>query len=505
VPTRLRPGQQRALASLGTAVAVVAGVVLRFVTTSPLWLDEAQTARIASLPLGRIADTLRHHDGHPPLYYWLLHGWMDLVGHGDEAVRSLSGLFAVAALPLAWKLGDRVGGPRLARWTLVLVALSPFAVRYATEARMYSLVMLLVLALALALDRLLERPRPTRAVLVAVLVGALLWTHYWSLYLLAVVGGLLLVRWWRDKEVRRPTTWAIGAVVAGGVLWVPWLPSLLSQAAHTGTPWALPSRPTVVAQTTLADLGGGGYAEALLLGTLLAVFAVAAFAHSDRNPSASGPWRPLDVRVLAIVSGATLLVGSGVSYVTNGAYASRYASVVAPLFLVVVAVGITRLRPSWVQVGLLATGTVLVAAALGKNVVAQRTRADDEVRTILARATPHDVIVTCPDQLGPDLARVLDQHHSRLTVMAYPRGDDGRLVDWRDYEDRNDHADPAAFAQRVLAKAAGAPIWLVTQGGYRTLVGQCEALTFFLGQARGQQPATPFTGAFESSNLLRYP
>jgi uncharacterized membrane protein len=490
---------------VGTVLAVGAGLVLRFVTTSPLWLDEAQTARIAALPLGRIAPTLRHHDGHPPLFYWLLHGWTDLVGHGNVAVRSLSGVFGVAALPLAWKLGDRVGGPRVARWSLVLAALSPFAVRYATEARMYSLVMLLVLALALALDSLLERPRAALAILVAALVGALLWTHYWSLYLLAVVGGLLLVRWWRDREARTATTWGIAAVLGGGLLFVPWLPSLLSQSSHTGTPWALPSRPTVVAQTTLADFGGGGFAEALLLGTLLAVLAIAAFAHSDRLQSSSGPWRPVDVRVLAVIGVGTMLVGTAASYVTNGAYASRYASVIAPLFLVVVAVGITRLRPSWVQVGLLAAGAVLVAAALGKNVVDQRTRADDVVHTILARATPRDVVVTCPDQLGPDLTRVLDQRHSALRVMAYPSGDDGRLVDWRDYEERNDHADPAAFVRRVLAAADGAPIWVVWAPDYRTLVGQCEALVVHLNQARGEQPSAPFDGAFETSNLLRYP
>jgi hypothetical protein len=504
VPTRLRPGQLRLLATLGTAVAVVAGVGLRFATTSPLWLDEAQTVRIASLPLGDIAHALRQ-DGHPPLYYWLLHEWMDLVGHGNAAVRSLSGTFSVAALPFAWKLGDRVGGPRVARWSLVLAALSPFAVRYATEARMYSLVMLLVLGLALALDRLLQRPGPLLAVVTALLVGALLWTQYWSLYLLAVVGGLLVLRWWRDREERGATAWGIGALAGGGLLFVPWLPSLLAQSAHTGTPWALPSRPTVVAQTTLADFGGGGFAEALLLGTLLAVLAVAAFAHSDRLTSASGPWRPLDVRVLATITGATLLVGCAASYATRGAYAPRYASVIAPLFLVVVAVGITRLRPSWVQVSLLAGGAALVVASLGHGVVYQRTRADDVARRILADATPRDVVVPCPDQLGPDLTRVLDQHHSRLRVIAYPSGDDGRLVDWRDYAKRNEHADPAAFARRVLAAADGAPIWLVWAPSYRTLVGQCEALTVYLGEARGQQPSTSFEGAFEPSTLVRYP
>ena len=78
--------------------AVALGVVLRFVTRSPLWLDEALSVNIARLPLGDIPEALRH-DGHPPLYYFMLHGWMQAFGTGDIAVRALSGVLAVVALP----------------------------------------------------------------------------------------------------------------------------------------------------------------------------------------------------------------------------------------------------------------------------------------------------------------------------------------------------------------------------------------------------------------------
>src|SRR2546422_7089870 len=47
--------------------------------------------------------------------------------------------------------------------TLVVVASSPFAIRYATEARMYSLVGLLVLAGFLALSKALQKPTRTRS------------------------------------------------------------------------------------------------------------------------------------------------------------------------------------------------------------------------------------------------------------------------------------------------------------------------------------------------------
>lgn len=485
--------------------ALVVAVVVRFVTTSPLWLDEAMSVRIAGMPLGEIASALRR-DGHPPLFYWMLHGWMELFGTGDVATRSLSGVFSLASLPLIWKVGDRVGGPRVARWSLLLLALSPFAARYATEARMYSLVMFLVLCLALALDTVLDRPRPSAVLFLALLSGALLWTHYWSLYLLLTIGGLLLVRWWRDKGTREITRWAIAGMVLGGLLWLPWLPSLLSQAAHTGTPWAQPSRPTLIAQVTLADFGGGGFAEALLLGTLLAVFAVAALAHGDRVPAVSASLRPLDVRVLAAVAGGTLLVGSAGSYLTGGAYASRYGSVMAPFILVIAAVGITRLRPTWIQVALVGAAAVLALAALGHNVRDQRTRADDIAATILAHTTSGaDVVVVCPDQLGPSLARAFDEEQSSLEVIPYPLADDAHTVDWRDYEERNDNADPDAFARMILAEADGAPIWLLWNGSYRTFEGDCEELQGALAEARGDQPSVAFTGAFEFGNLVRFP
>ena len=59
-------------------------------TRSPLWLDEALSVNIAKLPIGQIPAALRH-DGHPPLYYVLLHVWMSVLGSGDVAVRSAVG------------------------------------------------------------------------------------------------------------------------------------------------------------------------------------------------------------------------------------------------------------------------------------------------------------------------------------------------------------------------------------------------------------------------------
>ncbi len=124
------------------ALVVVAGVVLRFLTRSHLWLDEALTVNIAKLPLGDLQAALKQ-DGAPPLYYVLLHAWSSVFGTGDVAVRALAGIISVLTLPVVWFCGRRLGRPgapgpisadppsaRLAAGVaVVLLAASPFANR----------------------------------------------------------------------------------------------------------------------------------------------------------------------------------------------------------------------------------------------------------------------------------------------------------------------------------------------------------------------------------------
>ncbi len=329
---------------------VAGGLVLRFVTRSDLWLDEALSANIAALPVGDMLDALAR-DGHPPLFYFLLHGWMQVFGEGDVAVRALSGVLAVATLPVAWVAGRRYGGRACATAVLVVLSVSPFALRYATEARMYSLVMLLVLLGWLAVGTALEEPRPLRLVAVGLLSGLLLLTHYWSLFLLASVVGLLAIRAARRSGTERRTTVAVlGAVAAGGLLFVPWLPTFLDQLAHTGTPWGGPSRPAEVVTEGLIDVGGGPYGEARTLGAVLAVLALLAVfgrALDARHVELDLRTRPR-ARAEAAVLVATVVLGTSIGWVAGTAFASRYLAVVFPLLVLLVGLGISTIgsRPA---------------------------------------------------------------------------------------------------------------------------------------------------------------
>lgn len=485
------------VALAGAVAAVAAGVVLRFATTSPLWLDEALSVNIAQLPLGDIPEALRH-DGHPPLYYFLLHGWMAVFGQSDLAVRALSGLFGLATLPLTWVVARRIGGRPAAVAAVVLLATNPYAVRYATETRMYSMVMVLVLLGWLAVTAAAARPSWWRLAAVAALSGTLLLTHYWAIYLLGAVGLVLL---WR-RQVRVAL-----AVAAGGVLFVPWLPSFLEQAAHTGTPWAGPVRPTTILMATVIDLGGGPPSEAQLLAfLLLALVAVGLLGRAvdERRVELDLATRPV-VRSEVVVAGLTLALGAVAGYATSSTFASRYAAVVVPLLLLAAAVGVTRLAGPVARAAVLAAAVVLGLAGGARNVVVDRTQAREVADAVDATAADGDLVVFCPDQLAPAVDRELPDRVERVPFPD-PAASPER-VDWYDYAERNEAADVGTFASEVLERAGGRAVYLVVTPGYETFDQKCEGLQATLTAARPAAVALVAADGevFEHAGLIRFP
>jgi hypothetical protein len=498
------------------AVIGLGGLVLRVLQRSPLWLDEALSSNIAALPLGDIPAALEH-DGHPPLYYAILHLWQEVFGDGDVSVRLLSGVIGLALVPLAFVAAGRIGGRRAAWAAVLLVALNPYVLRYSTEARMYELVMVLSLAGWLVADRALRRPEPLRLVLLALITGSLLWTHYWGLWLTIASGLGVLVRAFLahrhgDTERRRSSLLVAGSFVAGGVLFLPWVPTLLYQSAHTGTPWAEPSIPTEVAATSLLDLGGGSAGEAVLLAvalSLLIALGLVAAPGTGSRLELDLRTRP-EVRRLGLVVVGTLAVAAATSFVADAAYATRYFSVVAALVLVLAGVGASRIGgPVAFRVVLAAVLVLGLVSGVRAAVSKPRTQSREVAHAIEAATGPvtgaeGPLVLVCPDQLGPALSRELPDD---ADIATYPRFEEPELVDWVDYADRLAEVTPAEFATEALARAGDREIWLVWSGAYETHEGTCEDLANQLQAARtdGTPVVLADVDAYEEANAYRFP
>jgi uncharacterized membrane protein len=256
-------------------LAIIAlGGFLRFyrIGSEGLWLDEAFSVWMGRQPVGQMLGWLVRIDQHPPLYYLLLHAWMCL-GDGEAAVRALSALCSTLTIPAVYLLGRRLLDERAGLLAALILAVSPFHVRLAQEARMYALLALNASLALHTLARLLTDPcaiKPPGRQLVSfwrawrtarrrppwgtidtdlswlgyvVFTTATLFTHNTAVFLPIaanlLVFGLLLVQ--RASVLPSPCpsvavsplflrNWLL-AQLAVCLLWLPWLPALAAQAA----------------------------------------------------------------------------------------------------------------------------------------------------------------------------------------------------------------------------------------------------------------------------------
>jgi mannosyltransferase len=501
---------RRVTVAIGVAVALVLAfsLVLRFWTTSDLWLDEALTVNIAKLPIHDLPTYLKR-DGAPPLFYLLLHFWMGIFGTSDLAVRSLSGVIGVITVPLAWLAGRRLGGRVIGFSTMLLVATSPFAVRYDTETRMYALVALLTVLGYLALDRALRKPRAGNLIAVAVVTGLLLYSQYWSLYLVATTLVWLAYQSWRGRAVwRRNARAAFVAVVVGCLTFLPWIKIFLYQSKHTGTPWAAPANFAAMVNAITSFAGGPtsqGRALALIFFALsgLGLFGLAV---NRRHIDIDIRTRPLG-RPLAILIVGTLALAIIGGFASNSAFDARYASVVFIPLILLVALGLATFLDLRVRAVILTVAVIAGLAGAIPNITTNRTQAGEVAAALAPRAKPGDVIAYCPDQLGPAVNRLLPA--GRYQQITFPRGTGPTYVNWVDYAAASHKGSPVLFAQQ-LERMAGPDhqIFVVWFGGYQTFGTKCEQILQTLGYDKSLRSNTLLTGRpvqfYQPMGLVQY-
>jgi hypothetical protein len=368
----------------------------------------------------------------------------------------------------------------------LLVATSPFAVRYDTEVRMYSLVALETVLGFLALDRALSRPRLGNLTAVAAVTAALLYTHYWSVYLLAMVTAWLLFQAWRGRRAwRSGAIRSLGAMVVGGITFLPWVPTFLFQSSHTGTPWATPASFAAMVNA-VGSFAGGSTSQGRALG--LAFFALSGLAlfgvATDRLHIS------LDIRTrhrgrpLAVIVAGTLALAVIGGLVTTSAFDARYASVVFIPLILLVSLGLVVFQDRHVRAGVLAACVVLGLAAAVPNVWTDRTQAGQVADAIMQSGQPGDVVAYCPDQLGPAVQRLLPP--GEFKQVTFPRAESPDVINWIDYAAAVRASSPLAFSQRLEALAAGGhQIFVVWAPGYQAFGVRCEGVVQSLQGAPG--------------------
>jgi len=140
----VNPIERNRTTQRSTAIALVGivllGTLLRVIHlgTRSLWIDEGSSAVVARLDLHQFIRLVTTVEANMVLYYALLRFWMSW-GDSETFIRALSVLFAVATLPLVYMLGARLFNTRVGLIGALLLSINAFHIRYAQEARGYSL------------------------------------------------------------------------------------------------------------------------------------------------------------------------------------------------------------------------------------------------------------------------------------------------------------------------------------------------------------------------------
>ena len=184
--------------------------------------------------IGRVIRAVLLSDTSPPLYYLLLNWWGRTASTSDFAVRLFSALWALAAFPLFWILGERLGGWRAALSAAVLFGLAPPNLYYSVEARMYSMLWFVTLAFISQTVRLHDRGYTPGTLLLWIAAGAAgLLTHYFFAFVWAA--GFLWVLLHPGRLHRGVTVAGMLTTVLAVLPWYSQLPASLARWRVTGT------------------------------------------------------------------------------------------------------------------------------------------------------------------------------------------------------------------------------------------------------------------------------
>ena len=391
--------QRRNREYLYLALVLIMAVFVRIIDlpARSLWYDELQTVTFSILPLDELLQSVRAFDPHPPLYYLQLHFWM-LFGVADWWIKLNSVIWSILALVMVYLVSRDLFDSPVALLAALIFALSPFAIAYAQEARMYAMLMFLGTGAFFFFQRSVERRNWWYLPPAMLFALGFLYTHGAGFMILVSLGSYALLILLESRFRRRQSFLVLlAALLAVLLLAIPWLRT----AASISVGHALQPTAQQVADTIFILLAGfTDYPAWLSLG-LVILFTAALFATliDDVHARAIGLAFGLVPIVFALL----------VSYLYRPIWLYRTLAYVVPFWSILIAYSLSGIfqagRPfrhgsgrMWVRYGLLFTVLlVLVHATLLQQRTFARTWEFKEASQFLRSAAVEGEVIYVPN------------------------------------------------------------------------------------------------------------
>lgn len=332
-------------------VAAAAALRFLFLARKPFWFDECFSVEVARLSWHDFVRLLWWREANMSLYYLLLRGWLDIGSAFGQAfspffIRSFSVLASLATLPAIFWLACKLFDRRVGLIAVALICCNAYAIRYAQEARSYSLFLLLATIASGYFVAYMREPSRRKLTGYAVTSALAAYAHFYAL-LLVVAQWLSVRRFLRNEGSEQRVAISPGL----GRAWIWIATAVLPILAFVGKTGAGPIRwiPKPSAQALMdywEHLAGNGGLPLLLL--YAAACLIAVFPLRGRLFKVAADWDVWRIQFLVI----WLFFPVALSVLLSRArpvFLGRYFIFCLPALIILSAAGVANLRKTWMM------------------------------------------------------------------------------------------------------------------------------------------------------------
>lgn len=206
---------------------ILLGVFLRFLNIEKhsFWCDEFLAISIGKCPIKWIINFITYHDAHPPLFYILVHFWLNF-GKSEFILRILPLIFGILCIPSGYLLGKKFKNEKTGLLLSFFISLSPPLILWSQLIKSYSFFTFLTILSFYNFFAYLENQERKWGIFLVLLNTSILYTHNLGFIVILIQGVSLII--WKKLNLK-----SMYIYLTTFLLYIPWLVRIPYQLRFT--------------------------------------------------------------------------------------------------------------------------------------------------------------------------------------------------------------------------------------------------------------------------------
>lgn len=313
-----------------------------------VWLDEIASITEANpaVSWSDLEITIVTSDPHPQLYFVFLKSMFLLFGYTILVARTLSVIVGILGVFSIYLLGKEFMNKNVGLISAFLLAINAFHLYHSQEVRMYSMLLLLSILSFYRLIIFLKNITYKNAIWYGIFTGLMLLTQFFGLFVLVSQLFILLIILLKTDNKKEKIQFLYKSLVSGIIMIAAFLPAIDIFIATTKKKYAA-IQPTTIETIKQVFKDFADNSDLLIYISILIIGIY--FFFVIKNKLFKNKQESLIILVLLSWIFVTLIVPIVRSYLVTPMINSRYLIVILPPLIILIALGINKIKNKIIQ------------------------------------------------------------------------------------------------------------------------------------------------------------